>query len=534
MKIIKNLNIYSVLYFLVYALFFFILAQAVSKLFLYLDDVSYIFPSIIGDYQSHFAGYLRDNGFNRPVALLYYYSIFKIYLSRPVLAHLFPLILLFISSIILRKILINQGISRWYSLLASLWMLSIPFMVEIYTWFSASIGSVALLIFMLQVYLIEYQPNEKSTAPAVFLLQSISSFSYETTLFMPLALAYLYLIKRKIPITFQAFKYYLKYMLIFIIPTFFYIIIKISIPHSIPSEFEIGKLPEIFSNFQNQMDQLYELFWTKGPANFWYGETISGLKIIINNDIFSSFSVALTGILVYLLLDINSRREKGDAVNNIDDKKDLFNEKKSLFWLMAFFSSLIPLIWKKYYLPFRTFYLPTLLLGIFMVFITVGYIRKRKIVFSYNIFLVFGLVTIALLLLSLSLQIKMVDNYRQQYLDDEKMINEIRVTTEYLGYTSENRSNLLLLNMFNSTVFSYRYGDYILSMFANEWSAAGFVDLNSGTIKKIGIEKKEKNIFSSDYSRSYFEALRPLTILKFRGVDSCRQNNCFDLIRSFQ
>jgi len=109
------------------------------------------------------------------------------------------------------------------------------------------------------------------------------------------------------------------------------------------------------------------------------------------------------------------------------------------------------------------------------------------------------------------------------------MMEEIRLITEDLGFNSERRTNLLLTNIPHNSVSTFIYGDYIYSLFNQDWTAVGFIDLNSGTIKEVGIELADKNIFSGNYSRSYFESLIPLTVLKYKGDFDCRLSSCFEL-----
>ncbi|OGG08287.1 hypothetical protein A2777_06210 [Candidatus Gottesmanbacteria bacterium RIFCSPHIGHO2_01_FULL_40_15] len=499
---------------LIFILLFLLFAFPVSRLNLYLDDVSYIFPSIVGNYQKHFTNYMRDNGFNRPFALFYYYTILKIYIFSPALAHLIPLLFLMISGWLLYKTLMLQGIDGKISLAAGVALMLVPFSVEQYVWFSASVGVVALSVFMLQLYLIMRLPAKFLIYLTVFILQIISSFLYETTLFMPLAIAFLFTSKQKL---FSKTSFLKKYIISFtglILPVTAYIFIKIRSPYTVDPEFEISKAPQLFDFVRNYFAQFFELFWTKGPGQFWKGQAVSGFNLIMSFPLFFSF---FTVFLLLLFMEIFRNRKW---------KKAYFSYNKTLiFWILVLVGSLIPLIWKEYYLPFRTLFLPVL-----AVIILLGVVFSRfSGTFPSPVKNLFKGVFVLSVIWAASLNFKMIDNFRRQYLWDLKMMEEIRLITEDLGFNSERRTNLLLTNIPHNSVSTFIYGDYIYSLFNQDWTAVGFIDLNSGTIKEVGIELADKNIFSGNYSRSYFESLIPLTVLKYKGDFDCRLSSCFEL-----
>src|SRR3989338_7882101 len=245
-------------YCLGFLIIFLILALFISREYLYLDDVSYIFPTITGQYQSHFSGYIRDNGFNRPFALFYYYLILGVYTAYPSLAHLIPLIAFIFGGYLLFKILIIQGLSKNNSFLTSILILCLPFAAEIYSWLSASIGIWALLIFYLEILLLEKFSGYKINLILIFLLQSIVSLLYETTIFMAIPLAYASIVNTS-SANFNYRKFF-KNLIIFIFPAIIYLSIKVSVPHAIPGEFEFSKFSEVFRYFGNYISQFYELF----------------------------------------------------------------------------------------------------------------------------------------------------------------------------------------------------------------------------------------------------------------------------------
>ena len=506
-------------YYLVFIVVFLILAVFASQLYIYLDDASYIFPSLTGNYLTHFSNYLRDNGFNRPFALFYYYAILKLYAVNSQLAHLIPLSGFIIGGFILFKILILQGLKKNYAFLTSLFILSLPFAAEVYSWFSASIGVWALLIFYLEIYLIEKFADRRLNIILIVLLQSIVSFFYETTLFMAIPLAYLIVIRS---VSEQNFNYrkFFKNLFILFLPAAVYLTIKISVPHTIPSEFEISKFTTVIKYFGNYISQFYKLFFTKGVILFWLESFRTGLSYLFNSLLFALLFL----FLIFLLFSI--------SLNNNNSPGKIISSHKIIFWLLVLLSASLPLVWKKYYLPFRTLYLPLSILLILFSFKLSDFIFHQRsllavIIKDYAKPLKLAIASIAVYFLFI--QITMLEFYQKQYRHDLKVVEEIRKISENLGYNSAVRTNLMLVQMPHNTLTPYIYGDYILSMFNRSWTAVGFIDLHSGTIKEVAIENIDNNFYSSKIDKADFMRLRPLTVLKFNGIENCYIKRCFQV-----
>lgn len=500
-----------------FLLIFLLLGIFASRLAIYFDDANYIFPSIYGNYTTHFHNYIRDNGIQRPLALFYYYFIFTLYLWLPAIAHLIPLLLYSLSAILLYKILRMQLFSNKIALFTSLLVLSIPFAVESFGWFSASVGIVAIFLFFLQVYVIEKYFFTIYTLYLLFCINFISSFFYETTLFMSLALSKLWLDKQEI---FQKRKFkFQNYLLLtttLLIPTFVYLIVRAIVPSQLETEFAINKSSTILSNWNNYIPHLTELFLTKGPRLFWINESIAGISKILDTPLTFIVFITLIFLIIHELFfeKMNSNLQKPSrSVQN--------------FWIIALIATLVPLAWKQYYLPFRTLILPTVLLLVVITLFVKNLlykIRNSPIFEDAKVFI--KLLVLFTLTLFLSLQVKMLSNLKLQYDYDIKIVNEINSKNIELGFNPTHRTNIFIKNFPNNTVSSFVYGDYIFSMFQHFWVAAGFVDLNSGTVKDIAIERKEKNIFSGKYDRETFLSLRPITVFEYSGDKNCLVSHC--------
>lgn len=489
-----------------FLVFFFLLAFYVSRLFLYLDDVSYIFPAASGKYLTHFFNYLRDNGFNRPFALFYYYFIFTFYLINSKLAHLLPLTGYVLGGTVLYKILTLQGLNEKKAFFTSMAVLAFPFGAEIYSWFSASVGVWALIIFYLEVFLIEKFGLRWLNLILILLLQFLVSFFYETTLFMALPLAYLLTVKASSGKKFK-FSYFLKNLFLLFLPVVTYLSIKISVPHTIPSEFEISRFSEVTVYFGNFIRQFIELFWTKGPILFWLAGISQGLSELF----LSPLPVLMFLLFSFLLFAV--------ALKSNKEKNTIIYRNRIHFWILVLVSACLPLIWKKYYLPFRTLYLPSVALLILVSFSFFNRLKSKSVKILIPFLIIFFFL----------IQIAMLRNYQKQYLHDEKIAVEIRKITENFGFNSEYRTNLLLRQIPHNTGNQYIYGDYLISLFNQSWTAVGFMDLNSGTIKNIAIDNPDLNIFVKGTDITGFMTLKPLVILDFNGIENCYIKRCFNI-----
>lgn len=470
-----------------FLLIFVFLGFFLSQLHLFYDDPNYIFPSVAGDYKLHFKNYITNYGLFRPLALLYYYFIYSVYLRFPQLAHLIPLVIFAISTYLIYRILILQKIKKKTAFLTSLLIFSLPFSTETYSWFSATISILVFFIFFLQVYLLEkYRPSTKLLFFLIF-LQIVSIFLYESTIFISPAINFYWLYKKTNALSLK--KNLIELAAILLISTFYltiYLLSKIVIRPQFATRTAWIGIAAFFDNWISSLKQLINLFSPFALKTFWLRETVDGLLIITNN----SLILILFLIILFLIIYRSSTRNLA--------KETLFS-KNNFCWLSALLLSVLPLSWQPLYLPFRTLFLPTALF-----LITINFLFK-KIVY----------LLVLLIVIFLSIQVSMLTKYQKQYLDDVKIVKEIEKKTKDLGFHHPYRTNILIKNFpLNTVDNSYIYGDYVYSIFHNFWSAEALIDLNSGTVKNTAVEFYDGS-YSGRIKKEKFLLLRPLTVFYF-------------------
>ncbi|MFA6081479.1 MAG: hypothetical protein WC741_03665 [Patescibacteria group bacterium] len=500
----------------VFFIIFLILGFFASKTFLFYDDITFCFSTITKDYLNFYKNYIKDYGFFRPLALIYYFFIYNLYLILPRLTHLIPLALLTITSFLIFKVLSRQGFNKKQSLVVSIFFLSLPFVTEAYSWLSANTSIIVLFIFFFQIYLIEKNSIKKNLLKIILTLQIISIFFYESTIFMSFALAYLLYIKGKV-------KNKLQLALFSIFPIFTYFISKIVIPPQFENRSKFISISEAFSHWQAFLSQLKMLFSNNYLQNFWSLEFIDGLSFIKSN----AFILILL-ISVFILITFKLFKNEQDYEKKIP-------RSHMYFWSSAFILSLIPLSWQTDYLPFRTLILPILIFLICLIFIFNFISNNKKVKNILRLFIVpFKVIFIIMTIIFLIIQISMINQYVSQFKYDNKIVLEINKKLEDSGFEHPYRSNLLLKMVPNNNVGRLVYGDYIYGLFHNYWSAEALLDLNSGSFSKLGIEFSDENNFSSSVSKEDFLKLRPLTIMSFTDNQSCLRNECLKVEAVYQ
>jgi len=504
----KKLSI-EILIFTIYSVFIGLVLTKTA--FIFQDDIIFGFPAVTKDYLGFYSNYLKNFGLFRPLALIYYFFIYNIYLIFPKLTHLIPLVILTLAFFLIFKSLSLQGLSKKQSFSLGVLFLSIPFISETYAWFSANASIIVIFIFFLQIYLVEKDLIRKNLLKIILALQILSVFFYETIIFMSFALGYLLYFKGKI-------KNRLRLTIFSIIPIFAYFISKIIIRPQFETRSKLITIFDIVSHWKTFFVQLKMLFSSNYLENFWRLEFVDGLNFIKNNPL------VIILLTIFFLIIIN-RLFKSESKNI---KK---NYQSSLFfWLLSFILSLIPLSRQTDYLPFRTLILPIIIFFICLFFV-INLVYANKTVGKMLDFLSlpFKIIFVLIIFAFLTIQISMVNQYANQFKIDKKIVLEINKKLENLGFEHPYRSNLLLKNFSNNNVDRLVYGDYIYSLFHNYWSAEALLDLNSGSFAKVGIEIPTENLFSSKISKDELLKLKPLTIMSFTDNKSCLKNECLKI-----
>ncbi len=510
---IKNFKV-EILVKLAFLSFFFLLALFTFKIGLYLDDANLAFPVFIKDYKNHFINYTYDNGFFRPFGLVYYYFIYTVFFSAPWLSHLFPLFLFILTCVLIYKTLVLQKLSHLKSFLISCLVLTLPFVAESISWFAANISIIVLFLFFLQVYLIEKKGLDFKNIFFVFLLQFLATFIYETTIFTPLTLTYLFLLKDDKRNKFkEKVKKYLFLLFLFLIPLFLYFLGRVFIPPQVDSRVGMINLKLFIKDLPSYANQLKSLFFIRSP-DFWFKESFLGLRLI-----FSSVLSVLAFIILMSFFFISSFFKKKSHYKQLERVK---------FWLATLIVSLLPLLWQRLYFPFRTLVLPLTILTIVIGFYISFVVAKLKSIALLRI--VIGLVCV-IIIFFLSIQVKMLDNYSKQYAFDKKMVRNICYLTRGANFTGETRTKLLIYDFPNNSINSFISGDYLFSIFHFYWSAEAFLDLNACPVSEFGAQIKEEDFFISRHKKEDFLDLRPLTIVRYTKDKKCEVGNCFNLVR---
>lgn len=504
----KKLSIELLIFILFFCIIGFFLLRSP---FLFFDDINFGFQAVTKDYLNFYKNYVNNYGFFRPLAFVYYFFIYEIYEILPRLTHLIPLAILVSTSLLIFKILSQQGLSKKQSLSLSIFFLSLPFVTETYSWLSANISIIVLSIFFIQIYLIEKNSIKKNLLIILLTLQTLSVFLYESTIFMSFALSYLLYIKEKI-------KNKLQLAIFSIAPIFVYFISKIIIRPQFETRSKLITIPNMVSHWQAFLSQLKMLFSNNYLQNFWRLEFIDGLNFI------KSSLLVIILLTIFFLLIINRLFKKEE-----ENKERIF-QPYLYFWSLTFILSLIPLSWQTDYLPFRTLILPILIIFICLFFI-INLISANKKIGKISNFFSFPLkiIFISIIFVFFTVQISMVNQYINQFIFDKKIVLEINKKLEDLGFEHPYRSNLFLKNFPSNNLGRLVYGDYIYSLFHNYWSAEALLDLNSGSFAQIGIEIVTDNSFTSRISKDELLRLRPLTIMNFTDNDDCFKNECLKI-----
>lgn len=504
-----------------FILLFGLLAYFSAGLKLYLDDLYYAYPSFFGNYAEHITGYFRNYGFFRPISLFYYYLVLEVYQIAPYLAHQIPLLIYFGGVYFFYRLYKFHQLSGKLAFLSLVTLLSFPWSVEGWAWFSANPSVIVILLLGLQIYLAEkYQLTLKNLL-ILFILQIFIVFTYDSPLLIPFPLTFLLLTKNIThlkEIKNKAVEFILISLLLFI-PTIVNLTIRSYIQPGMDIRFRMINFSEAVVHWGNIIYFFKTLFSLKAFQEFWIGGSSRGLSLIFGNPV-----TALSFLLVMLIIIKSLFDSDKSASKNINNKRVV------LFWLLSFILSLIPLSWQKTYSPFRTFILPALFLYSAIIYWLNSNYKKIqlspvwsliiKISFLYSVVIFF------------SLQVHMVDSYIRQYEMDKKITSETEHFLKNLGIDKSDSVYIYFAKVPNNNLWSFVYGDFILSSYYHYWTAEYFYKIHTGYWKNIGIELDYNGQFLSKYSKDYFLNQKSLILLKYNGYKKCLYDECYEYLNS--
>ncbi|OGK43465.1 hypothetical protein A3B40_01940 [Candidatus Roizmanbacteria bacterium RIFCSPLOWO2_01_FULL_37_16] len=544
----KNFLTRSKIPLIIFYLVFLILAVFASRTFLFYDDVMYGFPAVTKKYFDFYRFYIRDWGLFRPLALVYYFFIYEVFARLPAFAHLVPLAILTIASYLLFRILLLQGVGSKKALIIGLIMATSPFSVEAFSWLSANISLVVILIFFLQIYLVESNQFRDYLPEALLLLQLVTIFFYESTMFLTVPLSFLLFAKNRE-------KSKLKLASFIAIPIFIYFVSKLAIEPLFEHKDKLLGLSEFISNWASSIHHLRVLFSLRYLKNFWWPEVTNGYSQLNNYVIASVFFFFLIYFLASKLFEKKDYsplkaltteqvaelegspgsaqilgpsigKSSTDGRENSDRIWKINYQMK--FWGLSFIFSLIPLSWQPTYQPFRTLILPFISLIIVLYFVVYEKFKNTKTA-MFNSTLKFACVLF--IAFSIMIQVSMIDKYFKQYVVDKQIAKEIDKKLEGLGFDHPNRSNLYLMGFPYNNFTKLRYGDYIYSMYHYYWSAEALLDLNSGSFANVAVEVPSDKYFTARrMTKEEFLNLRPLTIMRYTDRQSCEKADCLEVV----
>lgn len=496
---------------------FLILAYPAFQLRLYLDDSIWLHLAIKGNLVNYFHYY----GFTRPLTLLYYLFIFRVYDFSPGLAHLFPLFMIISTGIMLFYFFKKLGTSGIGCALISLLIILFPYPVESWAWLAANSALFPVQLFLIQLYIFDLVNVFKKAFLIIFTLQILSVFTYESAILMPISLSYLFLAKynsgSKLAVK---IKNYLLYLAVLSFPSLVYISSLLLKPLLISSRYRYIGLSEFSNSWKILTKSFAVLFSSDALKRFWLPGFRQGSDIIIGNWFLLIF---LIGIIVSLISFFFLR-------DNFDQKN--FQENRPRFFILSLFLSLIPLSWQYNYLSWRILYFPFCLSVISIALLirkfTFRFNSHTGIYVFFNFFIKISLLGTVILLIFLNISI--LDKYREIYDYDQKIAGQIRSDFPiFLGDEYYEHLYIYIRGMPVNISEDFYDGDYNLSTFNYNWSGEYFLNTLGITWKDLALESLYPPEFKSSYSPDVYFSKRPLFLYTYKGKQSCQLEKCLQL-----
>lgn len=499
--------------YIVFLLIFILLGIFVCQLGLYLDDASFAFPLIDQLYWQNSLNYIKNYSFFRFLSLAYYYPIYWLYFHLPEASHLIPLLFFIFFIWLIYKVARLQRFASNLSFYLSLLVLSLPFWVEAYSWFSSNTSLLVCILFFLQIYIIEKYNYSRKLMFSLVILQFMQTFLYETTIFMPLSLTLLLIKKQsKLSLSWRLLKKYLTTAFILFTPAVFYFFLRFVFPPIVETRIKLLTPIQMIRNWQILIRNFVYLFSQKEIKRFWLTESMVGFKHIFQHPVFSFIFITFALFFAFSFL------------YNYFPKKKTKPKTRLFFWLFSLILSLIPFSWQPGYLPFRTLILPFTLVIICLFFVFNHWCKYHwPVLFQFIIKGFFFSLFVFLLLV----QTGMLYDYGRQSKADIRMAEEISRKTSLFGFDYLNKTNIYLKNFPDNILGEHAYGDFLFSIFHYYWSAKDFYAIQTKIWQDFAIESPNGLEVKAKVKKQDFLKLRPLVIFQYTNYKECQQGQCF-------
>lgn len=454
-----------------------LLALQAASLLLFKDDHVHIFPSLLKAYESHFKQVTYDYGLTRPLGFLYFYGIYTLSLVSMSAAHLVVYAAHALAAFIMFK-LFSKVFTALESGLLALTFLFFPFFTEQYGWFGAGNATLALLILMVQIWIIPTTKiNHIIQLVLIALLQFIGVLLYESLFFtfIPLIVA-MAVQERKL--------FSVRNVITFIIlalPSAIYYILKTFVypPHYAGFAREAALSPALFStaitNVGSYLKSLQFLFLAAGPQQvFWMDNFWNGFSLLTGNLLYFGLFLAVICLLGYASYKIYTEPQ-------IKNDKATFLSTPGFWLLLSLFTLLPALLLAQPAFPFRVIALP-----LFSIIIAL-YLYIRKVNMTA------GLLYLAILLaFFIPSTLQILSLMKQVALDDERHFIQVVEGVIKASPDQEEKVAVFIKDPPTSTRTIFAFGEYLSSCASSDWCLQAAVNRRTGKIQQVYVREQKK------------------------------------------
>lgn len=475
MNIIKKYINFQFLVSFLFLLIFIFLGVFITKLHFYIDDFPYALdkPSLTQNFFAFFKSYTAYHGLYRPIALIYYYGIYSFYWISSSIAHLIPWAIHVAAGYLLYRVLVKQGMLKILAVLAGLIFVLHPFATEQYMWFSANPGTLANLIFLIQIAIIEKVKSKRKVIALVVSLSLISVLLYESTFFFFIPLAYLIYTKYRQSLTLKFIDFF-KILSLNTIPVIFYIASKILIKGKGPRPL-VDNIQLLSQNVVTMFNNLIKVYASNYYIdNFWLSYFGQGWNLITSSPLM---------IVVFIIFIISILILPFIAKNGFINK----NKSTIVFWFLVSLTSLFPLVAnKEFYFGFRSLFLPFIVGFVFFLWIAQRVFKKSNLQITLGVIII---IAISFMLINITI----TEKYRQQYLSDINLAKKIAnaIKSEGLGSNPHSVNILLESDIPFDSRDEFLHADHLLSCFFYEWSSLSCLSMVTESAKVFIIEHSD-------------------------------------------